>query len=176
MYRVIFLLLLLAACAAKPNLPVHSFRAASVPIYSNAVLEIDRLAGNWHQVAAFAAPGSGDCAPAGVKIGTAPGGLSVAGALCLSGQVVPVNGPLAPAGPGRFALRGADPQGIGQVWWVLWADVGYRTLAIGTPSGAFGFILNRDGPLPSDRAVAAREVLDFNGYDTSRLAPVPVSR
>jgi apolipoprotein D and lipocalin family protein len=55
------------------------------------------------------------------------------------------------------------------VWWVLWADVGYRTLAIGTPSGRFGFILNRGGDLPADRMRAAREVLEWNGYGIGRL-------
>lgn len=67
-----------------------------------------------------------------------------------------------PAGPGRFAIGD-------QLWWVLWADADYRTLAIGTPSGQFGLILNRDGALPPDRLRAAREIFDFNGYDIARL-------
>ncbi len=67
-----------------------------------------------------------------------------------------------PAGPGRFVIGD-------QLWWVLWADADYRTLAIGTPSGQFGLILNRDGALPPDRLRAAREIFDFNGYDIARL-------
>jgi apolipoprotein D and lipocalin family protein len=68
-----------------------------------------------------------------------------------------------PVGPGRFTL------GAGAPWWVLWDDADNRTLAIGTPSGAFGFVLNRGADIPSDRIVAAREILDFNSYDLSRL-------
>ena len=44
-----------------------------------------------------------------------------------------------------------------------------RTLVIGTPSGEMGFILNRDGRLPADRLAAAREILEWNGYDLERL-------
>ncbi|HOZ34653.1 MAG TPA: lipocalin family protein, partial [Tabrizicola sp.] len=58
----------------------------------------------------------------------------------------------------------------GQDWWILWVDSGYRTLAIGTPSGRFGFILDRSA-LPPDRLAAASEVFDFNGYTTAALRP-----
>jgi len=153
------LAVLLAACAA-PRTPDVVFRAAGVPIYSNAVLETARLTGTWVQVAAFANPGSPACAPGRVDITEA---LTVASDLCLDGRAYRQSGLMKPAGPGRFTLPD------GQEWWVLWADTAYRTLAIGTPSGAFGFILNRDGDLPGDRLTAAREILDWNGYDTSRL-------
>jgi apolipoprotein D and lipocalin family protein len=72
-------------------------------------------------------------------------------------------GPLAAAGPGRFAAAGQ------QEWWVIWVDTDYRTLAIGTPNGTFGFVLNRGGAVPPDRLRAAREIFDFNGYDVTRL-------
>ena len=42
-------------------------------------------------------------------------------------------------------------------------------MAIATPSGRFGFILNRDGRLPADRQTAAREVFDWGGYDLTKL-------
>ncbi len=74
--------------------------------------------------------------------------------------------PVKPAGPGRFRRSdgGAEPP-----FWILWVDEGYRTAVIGTPNGAFGFVLNRDAAIPSDRLEAARRVLDFNGYDLTRL-------
>ena len=59
----------------------------------------------------------------------------------------------------------------GEVWWVLWVDEEYRTAVIGTPSGAFGAVINRTASIKPDRLRAAREVLDFNGYDVSRLIP-----
>ena len=52
----------------------------------------------------------------------------------------------------------------------FFVELDLRTLVIGTPDGSFGFILNRGGPLPSDRLAAAREILDWNGYDTRNLA------
>lgn len=155
------ILLALAACSPRtPNEPA-SFRAAGTPIYSNAVFDASRLEGDWTQVAAF----GGGCRP---------GGASFAGAelrtrLCLSGREQSFAGAFSHPVPGRLALTGADASGIGAPWWVIWVDTDYRTMAIGTPSGAFGFILNRGGPLPPDRLTAAREIFDWNGYDTSRL-------
>jgi apolipoprotein D and lipocalin family protein len=162
--------LALVGCTASQPAPEGRYRAANAPIYSNAVLQVDRLAGDWAQVAAFASENT-SCPPSGLKI---TAGLDVTGQLCLSGKVIAVAGTLRPAGPGRFSLNRSVGGGLGQTWWVLWADVGYRTLAIGTPSGDFGFILNRDGALPSDRQKAAAEVLAFNGYDPAQLRIVPV--
>ena len=155
----------LAGCGPTP-VPQGTFRQTTVPIYSNATFDFGRLPGQWQQAAAFAVPGAGAC-PAG-RADIAPD-LAVTLHLCLNGTVVQARGRIAPAGPGRFRITGADAAGIGQDWWVVWVDVGYRTLAIGTPSGAFGFVLNRDGPLPGDRFDAASEIFDFNGYDRSKL-------
>ena len=68
-------------------------------------------------------------------------------------------------GPGRFRLEGASEE-----YWVLWVDEGFRTAAIGTPDGSFGLILDRKPRGGADRMVAAREMLDFNGYDVSQIA------
>ena len=116
--------------------------------------------GQWRQSAAFAAPGG--CTAGGADIGGKAGALTINARLCLSGQDVRLSGPMSGTGPGRFRVAG-------QEWWVIWVDTDYRTLAIGTPSGAFGFILNRGGALPPDRLRAAREIFDFNGYDTRFL-------
>ncbi len=132
-------------------------------MYSNAVLEPSRLVGRWVQVADFSTK-SGSCAPGGVEVSKAAMGLAVAYRLCLSGNVVQGSGAMVPDGPGRFGVPGQPGP-----WWVLWADADYRTLVIGTPNGRLGFILNRDGALPPDRLVAAREILDWNGYDLRRL-------
>ena len=183
------LALLLGACAV-PAPGGGAFRAPSAPIYSSASLDPARLTGRWSQVAAFAQPGAPGCGPAGVDIAEEGAGLRIAGTLCLDGRRLAVAGRLAPAGPGRLAfggasrpapeggsrraLAGSGPRELGQPWWVLWADTDVRTLVVGTPSGAFGFILDR-GALPADRAVAARQILAFNGYDTARLVAVPAS-
>lgn len=162
MYRLIALILL-AGCVAKAPATVTAFRKPGTPIYSNAVLEYDRLAGSWVQVAGFAAPDAAACPMGQAAITTTPSGLGVSAQLCLGGAATAFSGPLKVIGPGRFAPPKGEP------WWVIWADVDYRTLVIGTPSGRFGFILNRGGSLPADRMRAAREVLDWNGYNLAYL-------
>lgn len=140
-----------------------SYRDAAKPIYSNAQLDPARLVGRWAQVADFG-PEADACKPGGVDIMAAGSGLKLTYRLCQSGVDIRGAGAMTPAGPGRFAVQNQPGP-----WWVLWADVDYRTLVIGTPSGQIGFILNRDGALPADRLAAAREILDWNGYDLTQL-------
>lgn len=160
---ILVILVALAACTrAVP--PVTVFRDPGRPIYSSALFDPARLPGRWQQAATLAVPGAPACGPAGVEIG--PGG-TVQGTLCLNGQVQPVNGRLNLVGPGRLKPPSGD------VWWVIWVDEAYRTLAIATPSGAFGFILDRSGGLSPDRLAAAAEIFDFNGHDPARLRRLP---
>ncbi len=162
MYRLMALLLL-AGCVAKAPTSVTGFRDPSKQIYSNAVLENAKLVGQWRQVAEFAVADAPPCRLGGAEITPASNGLDVKANLCLNGVSTPFNGALRPSGPGRFTAPDGEP------WWVIWADVGYRTLVVGTPSGRFGFILNRDADLPEDRLRAAREVLEWNGYTLARM-------
>lgn len=152
------LALLLAACAAPPAATL--FRDAGAPIWSAAAFEPSRVAGTWRQVADLRTTGS--CAAGAVEITPTGAGLQLRGTLCLAGASETVTGLAPTVGPGRLRVKGED-------WWVVWVDVGYRTLAIGTPSGRFGIILDR-GAIPTDRLNAAREILDFNGYRTDVLA------
>ena len=158
------LMVALAACARQPG-PGVVFRATSTPIYSNATFDFARLPGIWAQTATFGAA----CPPGGATIGP---DLTLRARLCLDGSVRQVQGKIVPTGPGRFRVAGATAP-LDHDWWIVWVDTGYRTLAIGTPSGHFGFILNRDGPLPADRLTAAAEIFDFNGYDRTRLTRLP---
>lgn len=166
MYRLILAALLLASCAQAPTVTVGRYRAETTPIYSSAVLDSKRLAGRWQQVAAFG-PETG-CNAGVVNIAQTKAGLQANYRLCLSGTETKGAAVMQPDGPGRFALKGQPGP-----WWVLWADADYRTLVIGTPSGRLGFILNRDGALPPDRLAAASEILDWNGYDLTRLQVWP---
>ncbi|WP_371169092.1 lipocalin family protein [Aliiroseovarius sp. 2305UL8-7] len=68
--------------------------------------------------------------------------------------------------PGRIVV-GAAP--FDTQYWVLWVDADYRTAAIGTPSGSFGWIIDRSKSGGADRIKAAGDVLGFNGYNLSRL-------
>ena len=161
MYRLIAILLLAACAAPQKTVTMGRYRAADAPIYSNAVLEEPRLAGRWQQVATFGEAGS--CKPGSAEITQTPSGMNIDYRLCQSGNDMQGAGPMQPVGPGRFQVPGQPAP-----WWVLWADVDYRTLVIGSPDGRVGFIINRGG-FPADRIIAAREILDFNGYDLKRL-------
>jgi apolipoprotein D and lipocalin family protein len=156
--------LILAACAPAGPPRTSVFRAASAPIYSAAAFDTGRIAGRWRQVAAFNAPGTAGCGAGAVEFIPSGSGLTLTGSLCLNGAERLVSGRVTRAGPGRLAVDGMED------WWIVWVDSGYRTLAVGTPSGRFGFVLDR-AALSGDRLQAAREVFDFNGYVASALTP-----
>lgn len=156
--RWLVLLVALAACARAPE-PAAVFRDTQVPIYSNASFDAATLSGTWRQVATFGA-------------GCAPGALTfsagrVDGRLCLDGQVRDLSGPYAVTGPARIL-----PAGEGEPWWILWIDYDRRSMAIGTPSGRLGFVVDRTGAIPPDRLNAAGSIFDWNGYDTAHFRPL----
>jgi apolipoprotein D and lipocalin family protein len=152
--------LLLSGCVAGGR-QVAGFRHPEAPIWSAAAFAPGQIAGDWRQVAAFSAK-AGGCGAGGLTFVPAAGGLAVRGTLCLDGTARAVDALARPLGSGRFAVDGQED------WWVLWVDSGYRTLAIGTPSGRFGFVLDR-AATPPDRLRAVQEVFDFNGYVTPAL-------
>lgn len=153
-FRTLLLLPLLAAC--QPPEPVAGLRNPSIPIRSLAIFEQSSLSGTWSEVEGH--PLRSGCVAGALVF--APDGLATDGTGCflpLAGRTA-----LTVTGPGRFTGRGRE-------FWVLWADADRRTAVIGTPDGSFAAVLNRDPVIPEDRLVAARRVLEFNGYDTSRL-------
>lgn len=147
----------LAACAAEPPPPAESFRDRSIPIGSTTRGGLQDLAGEW--VIAQAYPGF---AVPGTRVTVAPGA---------NGAVLRFAGPggvrdvaVAAGPPGRLVPRDGGPE-----LWVLWVDDDFRTAVVGTPDGSFGWIMDRPGQASADRTAAAREVLDWSGYDLSRL-------
>jgi apolipoprotein D and lipocalin family protein len=161
-HRVILALMLALSACAAPAPPTAVFRKADVPIYSAAAFQPAQIAGRWNQVAGYQVTARGKCGTSGLEFRPAPGGLAVDGILCLNGIERPVSGFATPNGPGRLAVEGQED------WWILWVDSGYRTLAVGTPSGRFGFVLDRGGAA-ADRLTAARDIFDFNGYVAGAL-------
>jgi len=55
---------------------------------------------------------------------------------------------------------------------VMWVDEGFRTAVVGDADGRWAAILNRDRRPAPDRIRAAREILDFNGWDVSKLRKI----
>ena len=151
--------LILAACMGGDR-SGGTFREAGAPIWSAAAFDAAMITGDWQQVAGFAeAPGG--CHSGAIRFAPVGGGLKLSGSLCLNGKLEKLRGTASASGPGRLIVGGEE-------WWILWVDSGYRTMAIGTPSGRFGIVLDR-GAIPADRLNAAREIFDFNGYRTEAL-------
>lgn len=177
--RRLLLLALLAGCAKPlPDAPVGGlfevYRDRSVPIGSAALFSAEKYAGTWYEVARFPVPFEAGCAGVTAEYGVLPdGGLSVTNTCRnLDGTVrSTIEGRADIVGPGRLKVAlGGVP--FAADYWVLWVDEGYRTAVVGTPNGRSGWILNRAPKIPGDRLKAAREVLDFNGYDLGRLVEV----
>jgi apolipoprotein D and lipocalin family protein len=55
---------------------------------------------------------------------------------------------------------------------VMWMDFDSRTAAIGTPNGDFGWIMDKNPTGGGDRIAAARDIMDWFGYDVSQLQEV----
>lgn len=167
------LLLALAATLAGCGLgPGASFRDDSVTIASSANFDAARYVGRWYEVARYPNPFQSGCPGAIADYGLSgtPGVLTVRN-ICLDAAGLPtgeITGTATDEGLGRLSVR-LQGVPVAAPYWVLWVDEGYRTAVVGAPNGRVGWILNRDPEIPEDRLAAAREVLDFNGYDLGQL-------
>lgn len=123
-------------------------RNVKLPISSQVDATAARLAGDW--VVRVAWPGAARHTGERIRLQATGGGL------WLDGKA------LSPKGAGRFGAA-RRPQ-----WWVLWLDAGNRTAAIGTPRGEFGWIMDRRPAGGEDRIRAAKEIMQWMGYDMAR--------
>lgn len=176
MKRTLALLVLLTACEnttpVAPLLP--SYRDPDVTIASKADFQPERFAGRWVEIASYPLPFQAGCAGATAEYIPSETGLSVRNT-CLDETGAPVRsieGSAEIAGPGRLRVN-LDGVPFSAPLWVLWTDADYRVAVLGQPDGRAGWILARDPSLRSDLWRAAREVLDFNGYDLSQLRRAP---
>jgi len=135
-----------------------SFRDLSVLVGSTTRGTLGDLTGDW--IVAEAYPGGPEGGPGQTVRITTSGATT--GTLQLAAMPQPIS--ITVGLPGR--LR--DVAG-GTEYWVIWVDDDFRTAVIGTPTGAFGWIMDRPGQASIDRLIAAREILDFSGYDLSLL-------
>jgi apolipoprotein D and lipocalin family protein len=163
-------LLGLAACAG----PVGSYRDPSVTIASAAAFDPLRYAGRWHEIARFPVPFQAGCTDTVADYTPRPDGtLGVVNTCRVDGRLRGIEGQAQLTGPGRLAVRFDTVPFLSAPYWVLWVAEDYRSAVVGVPSGRAGWILHREPVMPPDRLAAAREVLDFNGYDVSRLVMTP---
>lgn len=81
----------------------------------------------------------------------------------------------APVAPGRW--QATEPGKVAQVgfpaeFWVYWMDFDDRTIAVGDPNSGFVAILDRAPNGGGDRIQAARDILEWYGYDLTRIQEV----
>ncbi len=173
MRRVLFLCLVLAGCGALGP----SYRDESRPISSQADLDPVRYQGLWYEIARFPVSFQTGCTAVTAEYALVSADTLSVKNTCrqdaTDGPVRSIEGEAKVAGPGRLSVKFDSVPLISAPYWVLWVDADYRTAVVGVPSGKAGWILNRDPVIPADRLRAALRVLEFNGYDTSRLVRTP---
>lgn len=179
--RALWALAFLAACATpfegeKLGGFGEVYRDLDVPIASKAVFDPTRYLGTWYEVARYPVLFERGCVGVTATYGMREDGdISVLN-ICRNpdGTVKSrIEGKAEIVGPARLKVSFPSVPFGASDYWVLWVDEGYRTAVVGAPNGKSGWILNRDPQIPQDRLNAAREVLDFNGYDLSKLMEVP---
>lgn len=177
MRRTLLALLLLAACGEGTPAPeAASFRSREVPIGSTTRGAPADLNGEWVVSQAYRQDGLRGVLP-GDRLSVAMDASGTGRWTFPGGGGTRVAVPVAAGGPGRYRTQAPQPAAAALLGtpapdlWVLWADDDFRTAVVGTPDGTLGWIMDRPGAASPDRAAAAREVLDFNGYDLGRLAP-----
>lgn len=167
--------LLVGALAVSACAVPSGFRDPRAPVSASTRFDPAQMQGTWVVRARFAAADDGlGGNPEQFDIGAVSGdGFAVTRhhLTCNSWECAGLSDDLVAriTGPGRFTLpRGGD---VAADHWVLWTDAGFRVAAIGTPSGEFGWIMTR-GAERADLMAAAREILEWNGYDLTRLRGV----
>lgn len=163
----------LGACAAPPPkvTTLQGYRDRSALIGATSRFDEAKFAGVWYIRAGFA-PDLGRMA---FRMSTTPTGpmMRLGAFVCDPAGVCgdyAEDLPLKRSGKGRYTAR--MPSGEMREFWVLWVDEGFRTAVLGNPDGTFGWIVDRSTTGGADRIRAAREILDFNGYDVSQLKVV----
>lgn len=169
------LLSVAAGCSTEaPLLPATSYRDAGAPFASIASFDPTRYAGRWYEVAAYPVPFQRGCrATQAVYTPRPDGTLEIVNTCERDGRTARIEGTATPAGPGRLEVRFDGVPFLTSPYWILWVDEGYRTAVVGVPSGRAGWILNRTPDIPPDRLTAARDILQFYGYDLNRLVSTP---
>ncbi|MDE0967800.1 MAG: hypothetical protein OSA51_00140 [Octadecabacter sp.] len=169
----VLILMQLVACAQAQPIPLQRavFRDLSAQIASQTNVTADRLAGNWVVRQRFAnQPGP----VGGVTFSTLPNdALQMAQThqtcdlnVCV---IVHTQVLLKPMGLGRWMPLNSPMTFPSQQIWVMWMDFESRTAAIGSPSGQFGWIMDKNPTGGDDRIIAARDIMDWFGYDVANL-------
>ena len=169
-------LALIVGCTPEPPVLTQTdvFRNPSAQIASQTNVTADRLAGDWAIRQRFASPSGPKFA---MTLSPLPEGalqMTVVRSVC-EGDVcsgVETLVLLAPTGPGRWTPVDPPAGLFDAELWVMWMDFDDRTAAIGTPTGEFGWIMDKNISGGGDRITAAREIMEWFGYNLAQLEQV----
>jgi apolipoprotein D and lipocalin family protein len=145
-------------------------RNPTAPFASQVNVDPTKLAGGWRisQIAGTNWPVAGQ--EVAISVSGADGYLTLSGAIdCADGTP---NCQAAVEMPriadGRWRAKDGAGTISGEIW-LLWTDVGRRTVVFGSPEGDVVWIMDRNLPIPTDRNAAAQDILKWFGYDLARL-------
>ena len=156
--------LVLAGCSGSTS----GYRDDEAQIASAALFDPARFVDVWHIVAAYG-PEAG-CGPlAETWVPVSNGRFRVTGTRCGPDGDRSFVADARVTGPARITLE--RPRHREELS-LQWVDGDYRVAAIGTPDGSCARVISRKVPPRPDLAAAAREALDFNGYDLGQLAGI----
>ncbi|MFW2587173.1 lipocalin [Sagittula sp. SSi028] len=143
---LVFALAVLSACTPEPVavVDVVPVRNPTALVASQADASLGRISGRWIVVES-----SRFVAGAPIVIGQGAVQFPKGAAVSLTDM-----------GRGRFV---AGPDEV----WVHWLDADARTAAIGDPHGGWFAVIDRTGA-PRERLHAARDILEWYGYDLAR--------
>jgi len=147
-------LLVVAGCVTPPT-PVYRDTAQPLSITTRAAPGLWQ--GSWYLRAAT--PREREIAKLGFDAGSITPNCAPS---CGAGWHV------APIGTNRWQLT--DATGQTRELWLIWIDDSGRTVALGEPDGRYAWVLDRSSKGGFDRIQAAREILEFNGYDAGQIA------
>lgn len=159
------LALVLAACT-----PGGGYRDGALGIPPLAGFDRTAWAGDWVQTGDFSRYPQA-CLPGRLTVQPLSADrVILAGRLCIGGKAEALNLLHASIGTdGALRLSGAALKRFGAPWQVIYQGYGGDSLAVATPSGAFGFILSRTGRLPGHDVAAIRKAFAARGYDLQNL-------
>lgn len=172
--------LALAACTAEPVVTpapadVSLLRNPTANLGSQADVVAQDLAGDW--VVRQAVAGAWPNGQSSVSFAASGQGLVLVtqGVACAPSdlcEAATVQVPYVRTLAGRYRAGESVPAAVPSEIWVYWMDFDDRTMAIGNPNGGFVAILDRAATGGGDRITAARDILDWYGYDLSKLRRV----